>query len=109
MKNSKRFLILLILFIVYILFSLFSYSNAVSSDIQNNVFRLHVLANSNSKEDQDLKYKVRDSLIEYMNFISKDISSKEDAINIAIENKNELDTSCLFNFHELSFLRSAAQ
>lgn len=89
MKNLKRVLVISILFIIYILLSLFSYSNAVSNDIQNSVFRLHVIANSNSKEDQDLKYKVRDSLIEYMNFISKDITSKEDAINIAIENKNE--------------------
>lgn len=89
MKNLKRVLIIFILFIIYTLLSLFSYSNAVSNDIQNSVFRLHVIANSDSKEDQDLKYKVRDSLIEYMNFISKDITSKEEAINIAIENKNE--------------------
>ena len=89
MKNLKRVLIIFILFIIYILLSLFSYSNAVSTDIQNSVFRLHVIANSDSKEDQDLKYKVRDSLIEYMNFISKDITSKEEAINIAIEHKNQ--------------------
>ena len=89
MKNLKRVLIIFILLIIYILLSLFSYSNAVSNDIQSSVFRLHVIANSDSKEDQNLKYKVRDSLIEYMNFISKDITSKEDAINIAIENKND--------------------
>jgi len=89
MKNFKRVLIIFILFILYTLLSLFSYSNAVSNDIQNSVFRLHVIANSDSKEDQDLKYKVRDSLIEYMNFISKDITSKEEAINIAIEHKNQ--------------------
>ena len=89
MKNFRKILIIFILFIIYILLSLFSYSNAVSTDIQNSVFRLHVIANSNSKEDQDLKYKVRDSLIEYMNFISKDITSKEEAINIAIEHKNQ--------------------
>ena len=89
MKNLKRLLIIFILFIIYILLSLFSYSNAVSTDIQNSVFRLHVIANSDSKEDQDLKYKVKDSLIEYMNFISKDITSKEEAINIALEHKNQ--------------------
>ena len=89
MKNLKRVLIIFILLIIYILLSLFSYSNAVFNDIQSSVFRLHVIANSDSKEDQNLKYKVRDSLIEYMNFISKDITSKEDAINIAIENKND--------------------
>ena len=89
MKNFKRVLIIFVLFIIYILLSLFSYSNAVSNDIQNSVFRLHVIANSDSKEDQNLKYKVRDALIEYMNFISKDVSSKEEAIRIANENKDK--------------------
>lgn len=89
MKNLKRVLIIFILFTIYILLSLFSYSNAVSNDIQNSVFRLHVIANSDSKEDQNLKYKVRDALIEYMNSISKDITSKENAINIAKKNKND--------------------
>ena len=89
MKNSKKSLIVFTLFIIYILFSLFSYSNAVSTDIQNSVFRLHVIANSDSKEDQNLKFKVRDALIEYMNFISENISSKEEAIRLAKENKNE--------------------
>lgn len=89
MKSFKKLLIIFILFIIYILFSLSSYSTAVSNDIQNSVFRLHVIANSDSKEDQNLKYKVRDALIEYMNSISKDVSSKEEAIRIANENKDK--------------------
>ena len=86
MRNYKKILIIFILFLTYFLVSLFSYSNAVSSSISENVFRLHVIANSNSKEDQDLKYKVRDNLIKYMNSISKDVSTKEDAIKLANEN-----------------------
>ncbi len=89
MKNFKRFLIIFLLFIVYILLSVFSYSNAVSADISNSVFRLHVIANSNSNEDQNLKYLVRDELIKYMNSICENIYSKEDAIKIANENKDE--------------------
>lgn len=89
MKNLKRFLIIFLLFIVYILLSVFSYSNAVSSDIADSVFRLHVIANSNSTEDQNLKYLVRDALIKYMNSICENISSKEDAINLAYENKDK--------------------
>ena len=89
MKKLKKVLIILIIFIIYILFALSSYSTAVSNDIQNSVFRLHVIANSDSKEDQNLKYKVRDALIEYMNSISKNVSSKEEAIRIANENKDK--------------------
>lgn len=89
MKNLKKVLIIFILFITYILLSIFSYSNAVSADISNSVFRLHVIANSDSKEDQNLKYAVRDELIKYMNSISKNVSTKEEAIKLANENKDE--------------------
>lgn len=89
MKILKRFLIIFLLFIVYILISVFSYSNAVSAGISENIFRLHVIANSDSYEDQNLKYLVRDALIEYMNSICEAISSKEEAIKIAKENKGE--------------------
>ena len=78
----KRFFIVLILFSFFVFISALSYVNAVSSDISDSVFRLHVIANSDSKEDQELKYKVRDSLLEYMNKISADCSSKEEVIDL---------------------------
>ena len=89
MKKFKNFLIIFLLFLVYILISIFSYSNAVSTDISNSIFRLHVIANSNSEEDQNLKYLVRDELIKYMNSICENITSKEEAIKIANDNKEE--------------------
>ena len=79
-----RAIILILLFTIFTLFSAISYVNAVSSDIADGVFRLHVIANSDSVEDQNLKYKVRDALLEYMNSICADASSKEDAMNIAL-------------------------
>lgn len=82
-NNIYSFLLLLILFTIFILFSAFSYVNAVSSEISNSVFRLHVIANSDSEEDQNLKYKVRDSLLEYMNSLCSNVSSKQEAISIA--------------------------
>ena len=82
-KKVKNSLILLFLLFLYISISAISYVNAVSSDIENSVFRLHVIANSDTKEDQDLKYKVRDNLIEYMNSLCKDVTSKEKAIKIS--------------------------
>lgn len=85
-KNSsiiKVSLILLLLLILFVFISAYSYVSAVSYDISSNVFRLHVIANSNSEEDQDLKYLVRDNLINYMNSICSSTSSKEEAINLA--------------------------
>lgn len=88
-KNSKIGIvfILCILLFLYTIICAFSYVSAVSSDISDSVFRLHVIANSNSNEDQALKYKVRDSVLNYMNTICKDCTSKEEAINIVNENK----------------------
>lgn len=82
-KRVKNSLILLFLLFLYISISAFSYVNAVSLDIEKSVFRLHVIANSDEVEDQNLKYKVRDALISYMNSICKDVENKEEAIELA--------------------------
>lgn len=42
------------------------YSNRVMADISSNVVRLHVVANSDSPADQELKLKVRDGVISYL-------------------------------------------
>ena len=90
-KNSKIgiIIILSILLILYTTICAISYVQAVSTDISDSVFRLHVIANSNSDEDQNLKYKVRDNLLNYMNNICKDCTSKEEAINIVSEHQEE--------------------
>ena len=85
----KRFLIVIILFSLFVFISALSYVDAVSEDISNSVFRLHVIANSDSDEDQSLKYKVRDKVLEYMNEIAKDCTSKEEVINLAYEYQDE--------------------
>ena len=71
---------------LYILISAHSYANAVSNDLSTAVFRLHVIANSDSSEDQSLKLKVRDNLLEYMNSISSECKTKTEAIKLAEEN-----------------------
>ena len=78
-----RVCLILLLLAVFVFISAFSYANTVSDEIADSVFRLHVIANSNSDEDQNLKYKVRDALIEYMNSICSNTTTKEEAINIA--------------------------
>ena len=90
-KNSKIGIIITLTFllILYTTISAISYAEAVSTDISKSVFRLHVLANSNSDEDQVLKYKVRDNLLEYMNNICSNCSSKDEAISLVTEHKEE--------------------
>ena len=89
MKNShtkymvKMVFILTFLLFLYTSLCAFSYAKSTSSDIADSVFRLHVLANSDSSEDQALKYKVRDNLLDYMNSICSETTSKDEAISIA--------------------------
>ena len=91
MKKLKigRIFVILILLSLFILISAISYVDAVSNNIADSIFRLHVIANSDSKEDQDLKYKVRDAVLEYMNNISADCSSKEEVIRLAYEHQDD--------------------
>lgn len=88
-SNLKRFLVLIILFSIYVFICAFSYVNAISANISSSVFRLHVIANSDSAEDQNLKYLVRDALIDYMNSVSKNSNSKDEAISIAYQHKSD--------------------
>lgn len=90
-KKVKYSLILIILLGIYIFISAFSYVTSVSSELEDSLFRLHVIANSDSKEDQDLKYIVRDKLIQYMNSISLNANNKEEAMKIAKEHINDFE------------------
>ena len=49
------------------------------SEIYTNVLRLHVLANSDSEEDQTLKLKVRDAVLEKSSALLKNITTREAA------------------------------
>ncbi len=61
-------------------------------EISNNVFRVHILANSDSDADQNLKLKVRDALIEVSEDILKDTKSKDEALGKVYENLDLLET-----------------
>ena len=85
----KKIILLTFLLFVYVFLSAQSYATAISNNLSTAVFRLHVLANSNSEEDQNLKLKVSDSLLNYMNGLCSNCSTKQEAISIANEHKDD--------------------
>ena len=97
LKNPKVKMVIILSFLLFIYTTIcaFSYAENVFNDIQDSVFRLHVLANSDSQEDQDLKYLVRDKLLEYMNEICSDCKSKSEAIAIVTQNKDKFEEIAL--------------
>ncbi|MBE6755715.1 MAG: stage II sporulation protein R [Ruminococcaceae bacterium] len=63
MKKFKLFEIsLLVGFLIAVAFSITSFAGTCE-EVRGDVLRLHVLANSDSEEDQQLKLKVRDALL----------------------------------------------
>lgn len=100
MKKIKNLLIIILLLFIYCIICAFSYVNAVSTDIQNSVFRLHVIANSDFDEDQNLKYIVRDKVLEYISSISNSSMTKDEVIALASENINEIQKIAENTIHE---------
>lgn len=91
-KTLNIISILILLFSLYIFISSLSYTNKVSSNLSSEVFRLHVIANSNSADDQNLKFLIRDNVINYMNKLCKNSSSKEETIEILNKHLEDFKT-----------------
>ena len=96
----KLFLFILPLLFIYTLICSISYVNAISTDLQKSVFRVHVIANSDSEDDQNLKLKVRDNVLRYMNTLCSKTTSKEEAIEIATIHLNEFKEIALNTIKE---------
>ena len=60
------------------------------AEIYDSVVRLHVIANSDSEEDQALKLTVRDALLERMPSLLEGVTDRETAIERIAEHLDEL-------------------
>ena len=94
MSKFKNFFLKLslifLLITIFIFISARSYSKNMFKNISNNFLRLHVVANSDSTEDQILKYKIRDAVIDYMKPYFSNINTKKDALEILNSQKNNI-------------------
>ena len=81
MKTNKSTLLIksaIIAFVLTVIYSVIPFQ-AVCAEIPNDVFRFHILANSDSEEDQALKLKVRDKVLEKTKILFDTANSKSDA------------------------------
>ena len=81
-KTIEKALLLGCILTVAITFSGFA---GTCETLPNEVLRLHVLANSDSEEDQALKLAVRDRILQEGSAVMDGVSNKEDAIEVAKE------------------------
>lgn len=81
-----------IAFVLTVIYSLIPFQ-AECADISDEVFRLHILANSDNEEDQNLKLKVRDRVLEYSETLFKNAGSKEEAESIISDNLQNISNT----------------
>lgn len=90
---KKLFKSIVIALIVTSLFSFLPFERECRA-ISDEVLRIHILADSDLESDQNLKLKVRDSILEYTEDLYSNVTSKEEAIDITNENiKGIIDTA----------------
>ena len=92
-SDLKRDKIILSLFSgalsLYIAFSCTCFA-AAAQGVRDDVVRLHILANSDSEKDQNIKLKVRDALLEKNTLILSDGVNQDNAVEYFELSKDEL-------------------
>nr|MDD5838354.1 stage II sporulation protein R [Eubacteriales bacterium] len=91
--SKKLFVFLPLLLIFTLLFGSLSYTNDASNDISTKVLRMHVLANSNSIDDQKLKIAVKNNILKSTQKLFTDCDNLEESIEIAQSNKELIKAS----------------
>ncbi len=78
------------LFIAVIISVFVGSASARQSELSENLIRLHVVANSDSEEDQSLKLHVRDAVLEELNTRLSGCADKKAAEKVIDENREAL-------------------
>lgn len=89
-KRLKYIILFSFLFTLYFFICAYSYASSTSVNISSSVFRFHVLANSNSEEDQNLKLLVRDNVLAYVNTLVDTSMTKDEVISTLEKNKDSI-------------------
>lgn len=80
----KKLAILIILLFNLILFGCDNLSS-------NDYLRVHIRANSNSEEDQNIKYFIKDVVVCYLSPLLTNCSSKTEAVDIINDNEKNIE------------------
>lgn len=91
--EKKAFTILLIAVTITLLLGLLPIHG--ENEVYNSVVRLHVLANSDSEEDQALKLKVRDDILILTEKLLRNCKSRDEAIRVMEENLNLFEETAI--------------
>lgn len=78
-KQWTKLIIALIYTAIFLILLLNYFAEKVNQDLSDSMIRLHIVANSDSIQDQSLKYRVRNAVIDYMTEKMHGLMDKSDA------------------------------
>lgn len=81
---------------------------ACAQSEKREYLRLHIRANSNSQADQDVKYEVRDAVINYLTPLLDDVTDLDYALKVVEENTDALEELSRRVLEENGFFYGAA-
>ena len=76
---------------------------SLQEDIAKEILRLHVIANSDSEDDQSVKLLVKNHLVAYMQSFLKDSTSKEESIEQILIHQDDLKSEAIRILREEGF------
>lgn len=79
-----------IIFASVLVIMIFVYAFAINDDLSDSMVRFHVVANSNSDFDQELKIKVRDAVLSETGKLTAGITDKEEAVKTVMTHKDKI-------------------
>ena len=100
-KNGIIFLIISIICLTIVFY-------AVRQTTTTEYLRIHVRANSNDIADQQVKYVIKDKLVEYLTPYIAQVQTKSEAISLLNEQKDSMEAICN-NFLRASGLNYGAK
>ena len=101
MKNKICVIVVLILLLII------GASFLPTAEVEYDYLRLHIRANSNSEIDQNIKYEIKDELVEFLTPYFCNVTSKNEAIEIVNNLKEKMSEICVDVLRKNGFNYSA--
>ena len=101
MKNKICVIVVLILLLII------GASFLPTVEVEYDYLRLHIRANSNSEIDQNIKYEIKDELVEFLTPYFCNVTSKNEAVEIVNNLKEKMSEICVDVLRKNGFNYSA--
>lgn len=85
----KKYISIIIAVVLVVCCIIFGFQN--NEQTQEQIFRLHIRANSNEQIDQEVKMQIKEEFVEFLTPYVADCNSKQDVMDLTIKLKAQLE------------------